>query len=366
MTSRRILVLAVVALLALGGALLLANQRTHSSQMTSHLLYPDLKAQAESVKAIRIFKAGDVRALEVVRNGTQWTLTERNGYPVAAAKVRNLVRALTNAKVLEEKTSDPSKYSAISVEDVKGADATGVRIELDGTASPVNLIVGKDAPGGKSSYVRRAGEEKSWLVNELLSASPEARDWLEKDIINLSADRIQSAVIAIDGQKPYSAAKASRADADFKVDPLPKGKQLSSPTAANSAATALMSLSLDDVQPKSDVATAKPSAQATYKTFDGLVVQLEGYKKDDKHLITLSASYDAALAEQFRVKTDADPKTADAKQPTTKAEPASNAATKNVADEAKTSAAKLQNWAYEIPEYKYEAIFRPFDQLLNE
>jgi Domain of unknown function (DUF4340) len=367
MTSRRILVLALVAVLALIGAVLLANQRTHSSQATSLLLFPELKAQAESVKAIRIFKAGDVRALEIVRDGTQWTLTERNGYPVAPAKVRNLVRALTNAKALEEKTSDPSKYSALSVEDVKSADAKGVRIELDGTAKPVNLIVGKDAPGGKSSYVRRVGEQKSWLVNELLSASPEASDWLEKDIINLSADRIQSATIAIEGQKPYSVAKASRADADFKVEPLPKGKELTSPSAANSAATALMSLSLDDVRPKSDVATARPSEKATYKTFDGLVVQLDGYKKDGKHLITISPSYDAALAERFRVKIDANTKAADdAKQPADKAKPTSSTATADVADEAKTSAAKLQNWAYEIPEYKYQAIFRSFDELLKK
>jgi hypothetical protein len=367
MTSRRLLILVVVALLALSGAVLLANQRTQSPKTTTDLLYPELKAQAESIKAIRIFKAGDVRALEIVRNGTEWTLTERNGYPIAAAKARNLVRALTNARVLEEKTSDAAKYSALSVEDVKGAEAKGVRIELDGPPQPVNLIVGKDASGGKSSYVRRVGEAKSWLVNEQLSASPEAKDWLEKDIIDVSADRIQSASIAIDGQKPYSIAKASRADADFKVEPLPKGKELSSSSAANSAASALTSLSLEDLQPRPAVATGKPSAHATYKSFDGLVVQLDGYKKDDRYFITLSPSYDEALAERFKVKADGDAnKMHYAKQPADGSAPASNDATKNVANEAQASAAKLANWAYEIPQYKYEAIFRPLDELLKK
>jgi Domain of unknown function (DUF4340) len=365
MTLRRILVLAVVALLALGGAILLANQRTQSSKTTSDLLYPDLKAQADSVKAIRIFKAGDVRALEIVRDGAQWTLTERNGYPAAAAKARNLVRALANAKVLEEKTSDSTRYEALSVEDVKDTNAKGVRIELEGPATTVNLIVGKDAPGGKASYVRRVGEEKSWLVSEQLSASPETRDWLEKDIINISADRIQSASLALDGQKPYSIAKASRADADFKVEPVPKGKELSSPSAANSAATALMSLSLDDVQPRTGVAIGKPSAQATYKTFDGLVVQIAGYKKDERHFVTLSPSYEAALAEQFRAKTDTEAKkTEEGKQAADQISPPSHAT--DVADEAKKSAAKVENWAYEIPQYKYEAIFRPLDELLKK
>ncbi|WP_191902224.1 hypothetical protein, partial [Pseudomonas viridiflava] len=50
---------------------------------------------------------------------------------------------------------------------------------------------------------------------------------------------------------------------DFKVAPLPKGKELNNPSAANNAASALMSLSLDDVEPKANVATGKPAAQAT-------------------------------------------------------------------------------------------------------
>lgn len=355
MTSRRLLVLAVLAVIAVVAAVMLANQRTSTAQAPSDLLYPDLKAQADSVKAIRIYKAGDARALELIRNGADWTVTERNGYPVAAVKARRLVQALSDAKIQEEKTADPTKYAALSVEDVSAADAKGVRIELEGPATPVNLIVGKDGPGGKSSYARRAGDKQSWLVNTQLSASPEIGDWLDKDIINVSPDRVQSAGIAIDGQKPYTAAKSSRADADFRVEPLPKGKQLNAPSAANNASSALMGLALDDVEPKSAVTGGKPAAQATFKTFDGLVVHVDGYKKDDQRYITLTPTYDAALAGKFQVKTASDDKTkSDA------------AVAPNVEEEAKKAAAKVANWAYRIPDYKYDAIFRPVDEMLKK
>jgi hypothetical protein len=357
MTSRRLLIFAVLAVAAVAGAVLLANQRASTSQAQSDLIYPKLKAEADSVKAIRIYKAGNERALELIRDGANWTVTERHGYPIAAVKARRLVQALASAKTVEEKTADPTKYAALSVDDVTEADAKGVRIELEGPQTPVNLIVGKDGPGGKSSYIRRNGETQSWLVNEQLSASPEVRDWLDKDIINVSADRIQSASIAIEGQKPYTVAKRSRADADFKVDALPKGKELSGPSAANNAASALMSLSLDDVRPKGDVATGKPAAQATYKTFDGLVVQLQGFKTDDKRYITLTPTYDAALAEQFRVQTTTDEK---AKSDT------SPSAGANIEEEANKAATKVANWAYEIPEYKFDAIFRPMDEMLKK
>ncbi len=378
MNPRRLLILGVVAVLATSVAVFLANRATRSTQSADALLYPDLKAQADSVQAIRIFQAGDARAIEIVRAGDTWTLTERNGYPIAAVKARNLVRALASAKVLEEKTADASKYAALSVEDVSGAEAQGVRIEVEGPASPVNLIVGKSGPGGKSSYVRRAGEPASWLVSETLNASPEPRDWLDKDILDLADDRIQSATISVQGQKPYTAAKSARADADFKVDSLPKGKALSSTTAANGAGTALMSLSLDDVLPKAEIASGKPSAQATYKTFDGLVVQLDGFEKDDKRYITLTTSYDAALADRFKEKPAEDAKAAgDAAKPeaaegapvkpeATALDASLPASAPDVADEAQKTAAKVGNWAYEIPSYKYDAIFRPLDELLKK
>lgn len=357
LTSRRLLVMAVLAIAVIAGAVLLANQRASTSHQANELLYPELKAQADNVKAIRIYKAGDVRALELLRNGADWVVTERNGYAVAPVKARRLVQALADAKLLEEKTSDATKYSALSVEDVSAADSKGVRIELEGTATPVNVIVGKDGPGGKSSYVRRAGDKQSWLVSEQLSASPEIRDWLDKDAINITADRTQSASIAIEGKPTYAATKAARTDADFKVAPLPKGKELSSPGAANTLASALMNLSVDDVRPKTEVATGKPAATATYKTFDGLIIEAQGWKRDEKHYVTFTASYDAALAEQFKMKTATDDKQADA--------PAATAAP-NVEEEAKKITAKASNWAYELPAYKFDIVFPPLDPLLKK
>lgn len=367
MNPRRIIILAIAAVVAVTIGVLLANRSTHTSLDGEHL-YPDLQAQADSVSAIRIYKAGDERAIEILRDGAAWTLTERHAHPIAAVKARNLVRALANAKLLEEKTSDPAKYSALSVEDVNTEGAEGVRIELEGPASAVNLIVGKDGPGGKSSYVRRVGDSTSWLVSEQLSASPEPRDWLQKELVNISADRIQAATISIAGQKPYTAAKSSRADADFAVEPLPKGKELTSSSAANPLATALLNLSLDDVRLKSELADDKPSAQATYKTFDGLVLELAGFEKDEKHYLTLTASFDAALAERFKVKTADDEKSQSASEATAEAgtttESAADASA-SVAKEASELTAKAANWAYEIPGYKYDAIFRPLDQMLK-
>ena len=76
-----------------------------------------------------------------------------------------------------------------------------MRIELVGPPKPVNLIVGKQGVGAQSTYVRRAGEPQSWLINATIDTSATPDAWLRKDIIDVSADRMQSATVAVEGSE---------------------------------------------------------------------------------------------------------------------------------------------------------------------
>lgn len=380
MTPRRLLILGALAIIALVASLLLSNQRSPSHQASTATLYPQLREQINSVNAVRLFKAGDARAVELLHKDAGWIVSERNGYPADTAKVRKLLLALAQAKPVEEKTSNPQNYPALGVEDVSGATATGVRVELDGAAAPVNLIVGKSGSGAQSAYVRRAGEPASWLIDQRIDASTNPHDWLRTEIVDVAADRVQSATIAIHGAKAYSAAKSSRADADFAVDNVPKAKELDSPSAANGLASALAGLTLADVRPLKDFAADKPAAHATFRTFDGLVADFDGWMKDSKHYIAVKTAYDEALAQRFHVETKAPPdegsedktpadtsaqKHADA-TPAAESKAVPEKVVEKIEDTARATNARLSGWVYEIPEYKYEAIFKPMDALLKK
>ncbi|HKU15650.1 MAG TPA: DUF4340 domain-containing protein [Steroidobacteraceae bacterium] len=371
MTSRRLLILGAVAIVAIVAGVWLAGREGSSGASAGNdALYPGLKEQLNAIDAVRIYKAGDARVVDLARKNDVWTVSERNGYPADDGKVRKLLIAIADAKVREEKTSDPQQYAKLGVEDTKGSGATSLRIELAGAPKPVDLIVGKNGGGANSNYVRRAGEPKSWLIGTSIdtSATPEA--WLRKDIIDVSADRIQSAAVnahADDkGAKPYTAAKSTRADANFSVEGLPKGKSLSAPTAANSFAMALTGLSLADVKPASAFQSTQPAAHATFKTFDGLVVELDGWVQDQKHYIALRPSFDAAQAERFKVATAPSEEKKDEKSEGAAQQPEPpKPAAPDVAEDAKSVATKVGGWVYEIPDYKYEGIFKPVEQLVG-
>lgn len=362
MNSRRLLTLSIAALLAIALGVWLATRQTSTGDGERALLYPELSKQLDAVQAVRIFKAGDARAVELTKADDAWVVSERSGYAADATKLRNLLRSLAEAKVIEEKTSNAENYKSLGVEDVKDAAAAGVRIEISGAPTAVNLIVGKSGTGGGSQYVRRANEPQSWLVGAAIDASATPEAWLRKDVIDVSADRIQSASVATGEHKPYTAAKKTRADADFVVTDLPKGKKPRTPSVANSLATALAGVTLSDAQPASSFADSPPTARATYKTFDGLIVELQGRQRADKRYIELKASYDAALAEQFKLATEP-AKPADDKAAPPDAKPAATEK-KDVAAEAQTINARAAGWAYEIPSYKYEQIFKTVEELI--
>ena len=376
MTSRRLLILAIAAIVAIGAGVWLAGREgsTGSSAGTG-ALYPQLKEQLNSVSAVNMYKAGDARVVSLKKQGDEWTVSERDNYPADASKVRKLLVAIADAKVYEQKTSNPSSYATLGVEDTKDKNATSLRIELVGAPKPVNLIVGKQGAGAHSNYVRRAGEPQSWLVNASIDTSSTPEAWLRKDIIDVGADRMQSATVQTKDAKPYTAAKATRADANFNVDGLPKGKSLSAPTAANSVASALASLSLSDVHAASAFQSKPPAAHATFKTFDGLVVDVDGWVQDNKHYVALRPSFDAAQAERFKVATAPEEKKPEEQKPeaqkgeapaANKPEEPPKPAAPNVQEDAKKAASKLSGWVYEIPDYKYEALFKPVEQLVGK
>ncbi len=382
MTFRGLLILGALALLAIGAGLWLADRRTASPPTSvDTLLYPSLKADLDSITAVRIHTAGDKRAVELLRSEGGWTVTERSGHPADLARLRELLQTLARARILEEKTSDPGRYATLGVADVSADDAGGSRVDLAIPAGELNVIVGKRGAGTDSTYVRRAGETQSWLVDVGLDvpATPDA--WLRKDILDVSADRVQSATITLrgaKGAKAWSASKSARGDADFSVAGLPRGKELSSPSAANSLATALAGLTLTDVRSAADFGPGEPAATAMFRTFDGLLVDLSGWVREDKHFIAARTSFDRSLAERFRV-AKPDPVDGPGKpsQPTEAAAPAASDAkdlsdAKAVSDappdEKQVAAlnARLSGWVYEIPDYKYEAIFKSPDGLLKK
>lgn len=366
MNRRALGILSVVAFVIIGAAVWMGYARSpRSTEQTS--LYPSLKGKLASVSGLSIYKAQDQLAVELAKDGANWKVKQRNDFPADVVKVNQILIALEGAVIHEQKTSNPDNYSALAVQDLSDASTSGIRIELAGTSTPVNLIVGKKDGGTRSTFVRRAGEKESWLIGGELDVPAEPGQWLKKELLNVGADRVQEASIDVSGSPSYSAFKSTRADANFDVRGIPKGRELNSVTVANPAAQALSALQMDDVRPASELANEKKSAHAEFRTFDGLIVEFVGYPSDEHRWITVKASFSPELATKFRLvaqPADKGDKEASAIKETA---PGSQVSVdKGVEAEAAAINSATAGWAFSVPNYKYDAIFKPIEDLLKK
>jgi len=144
------------------------------------------------------------------------------------------------------------------------------------------------------------------------------------------------------GKPAITFIKSRRGDADFAA----QGRKLANPKAANGISTGLIALQLEDVRNLDSLDGQTPDARAIYRMFDGLVLEITGWREDDQYWIALVPSFDAALATRF-----ADDKPEDH----------TGAAIWRTPEQVQQEIARLQprvtGRAFRVPEYKYQSVF---------
>jgi hypothetical protein len=286
------------------------------------------KSALNSITEVRLSK-GDGTKTTLKRGANDWSVAERE-YPADSGKVRKLLLDLAALNVVEEKTRTPEYYPALGVEDPTSAKATGTRVDVVTAAKTYSLIVGKSS-GAKSGYVRVFNAPQSFLAAPLITLDADPRRWLDHTLIDIPQDRIKDFTVKPAQGLGFTAGRPNKDQADFAVADVPKGRELSSPAAADPIAGSLAGVSLDDVQH----APQTPPAGVThvvFDTFDGLKIEVAGRKDGNRTLVSFTPSSTAKETEA----------------------------------EAKTLAARVTGWEFEIPSYKYDGLFRPLDDLLKK
>jgi hypothetical protein len=328
MSARSVRWLIVVAALALAASLYLTSRhRPTTGAAVGESLYPGLEGKLDDVTEIRISKPGAAVAVTITRSEHGWQVAERGNFAADAARVRELLTSLAKAHAIERKTAVAANFPALGVEDLEAADSQGKRLDLAGV--PVSLLIGK-SPDAGSTYVRKAGEAQSWQVDVALRADTDPQRWLESKVLELPAARVETVETRIGSGAPWSITRAAATDADFKVVGIPRGRELTSASAANELGSMLTALEVDDVRPTTG---GKAAAVTTITTFDGLTLRLEGVSEGDRHFV--------------RVEPAAGPD-----------------ATEAVRAEAARIERITRGFDLEIPSYKYSMLFRPLEELL--
>lgn len=318
MTGRRLIALAMAALLALAGALYLSTQRNLPRDTHGRPLLPALAAELDTVTAVTLRRGSTAPTATVHQQDDRWNVAERADYPADVPKLRKLLLALADAKIVEEKTSNARYFSAIGVEDPAAPGAAGAEVAITARGGRQAVIVGKAA--GDGNFVRHSGENQTYSVAPGISFETDPRFWIDPQLLDLvAADIKRIEVKPQDG--PGYAVRREATGANYALDGVPAGRKAADAPALAPSPTLSGALTADDVTASSGVDFSK-AAVATFTMTDGSVITIKGTAAGDKHWITLQSSKDKAFD------------------------------------------AKAAGRAFEIAGYRFDTIFRPLEQLL--
>ncbi len=404
MNKHKLAVLGVVAAVALVAALWSTQTRRPVQEaLAPQSLVPNLEQQLNDVSTVRIRGAGDQVLATLVRGTDGWTLTEKGGYAVDVSKLRAYLLKLAQARRVEEKTSTPALYDRLGVEPMSDKQAYGAQLELEGIEPPVKLIVGRNVPRGSGTYVRFVDEAQSWEVSGDLAVERVPANWLQRDLTDIAATRIERVdVTPAKGPAVHIVRAAPGSAGDFAVADIPKGREVASEYVADATAGVLSGLRFDDLLAASEAPMpAEGVTKTKFVAEDGVVVDLTSWVVEDKTRATFVASLDEAKAEAFVQKAQekaeaeraaqaakpADAATAagdepadeapseeaqsdEAKPVTTEPAPADPAADREqrlaaLRDEVAKLNARFTGWVYVLPPFKAENLNKPLESYLK-
>lgn len=344
MSPRTISILLVMAILSTAAAVYGVSTRVsyQKTNFQGQRLFPALLDDAKTAQEMVVTQNG--LTLTLVRNGDKWSLKESGNYPVHGNLVSKVIFSLANMELLEARTDKPSRYDALDLgdPDKKGTKSQHVTLKDGAGKVLADLIVGRanfflpeTTTGGM--YVRRPGEQQTWLVRGLVDFGGEPRSWLVREIIDIKPERISHVdVTQPDGEKLIVVPKPGE-KGEFAFENMPEGMKLKSEFAPRNIAALLSSFVLNDARRAGDV-TLDPAQAivADFMTNDGIHVVLHLWQADKQHYMTLEAAY-------VGDKPDSD-----------------------AAKQAATAAERTKGWVYIIPDYHYEQVSKKMSTFLEK
>ena len=256
-------------------------------------VFPELAANPDAAAKI-VIETGD-ETFSLVRGDDGWTVPEKHNYRAAAGEVRDLIVGLADMRYAAAKTAKPELHARLDLDD-PGPDGASRFVRVEGADGTVlaQAVLGKrryqlTGDQKQGTYLRLPGEAQSWLVTGGVGVEAQLNRWLERQIIELSADDIQRIEITPAGGKPYAIERAD-ADSDFSLKAVLKDGSVKEGETFSRLTSSLASLRFDDVRPMP--VKLPTGSTARFVTFDGVEITAQLAKEGETHWASFNVAVD--------------------------------------------------------------------------
>ncbi len=365
---KRLSTAAVIAAILIIVTMFVAKREEPGPPPTGQPVFPELKATINDVTELNV--ATQSGTLTLHQQEDTWRVKEKHDYPADVGTVRETLIGLAELKTIEPKTRKPELYEKLGLQDVdaEGSLSMGVTLK-DATGNILAAaIIGNDRPAkGKSGYkemfIRKAGDPQTWMVEGRLTVEKNPGKWLDKELVQIETKRVRRLTVTHPDKARLIVEKAKPEDLDYQVADLPDGLEIQSQFTVNNIVSTVTSLSLDDVEPRSEVPfDDQPVVTAVFETFDGLQGIVELHPKDEKNYVKISTTFNPDLIwkpepeKGHELEQDSAPPTGE--QPKIKPEA-------EVKAEIEALNKRVADWVYVIPKFRADTLLKKPQDLLK-
>lgn len=370
MKSKTLMAIAVTVAMA-AAASYISHVKAPVTEVGTPPLYPELLSRVNDVQRVEIESSGGKSVLVAGKDG--WTIETRDNYPARFEDIKRAIVSMGELKIIEAKTRLPEMYSHIGVEDRTAEGSKSIQVTLkDGGGSPIAaLIIGKERAAGGSGpikaarYVRRVGEDQSWLVEGDLNIPGDVMTWTDRQLLSVAATRIGEVRIDSAGKPTVRMSRQKPTDIDLTLDGVPSGFKVKSNATVTSLGSVLEDLRFDDVRAAAALKWPEDSTTTTLQGFDGLIATVTTATIDGRQYSRLSFKFDPAAVSPEAANIPkaeeipelpvgdaaAQDKTGEKKTP-------------SVEEEVKALNSRVDGWAFVLPDYKQSMLTRTLDDLI--
>jgi hypothetical protein len=300
MTRRGVLLLGVGAAIVAAGAIavVMTGETTRTEAvLIGQPVFPGVAARLAEARTVEIRKHDATLTLARGADGT-WGLADRGGFPVRADRVRELFAGLGELRLIEERTGNPELFSRLGLEDVTVTGGTSQLLSVkDGQGRVIaEAILGRrrirtagNLP--EAIYVRRPGENRTFLAEGQLRADTDPMLWIEREVLDIKRQRIATATAHRAGEEPVTVVRENPAAEQATMADMPEGFRPDQGK-IDDLPRALEWMTFNDVRPAAAVAAGTPAGEARFTSFDGLILTLRVVTVDDKRWALVSAGWE--------------------------------------------------------------------------
>ncbi|HEX3664838.1 MAG TPA: DUF4340 domain-containing protein [Rhizomicrobium sp.] len=300
---------------------------------------PGLASKVRDVAHIRIVSKSNTVDVQF-KPDKGWVETSHNDYPASFEHVRETVVGLAALETIEPKTARADWLHFLDLDAPPKGDGIEITLQDGQGHTLASIVTGKtveigDASGAVGLFVRQTDSDQSWLVRSVYQPKADAREWLDKQLVDVDMSRIQEVDVNPADGPSYEFRRDKPNVAGLNLVDIPKGREIAYSGITDSVAGAISGLTLEDVQPAKnfDFSDAGHVSRLVTHTFDGLTVTVNCIQKGNDYWATVSAE---------------------------------GAADKpNAQKQARAIDGRSSGWAYKLPSYKGRQFMTTLESLLK-